>query len=176
MDADKDVVEVKNFVFFWHGWPGQWYPSVFVGEDGTKYVCAEQWMMAEKARLFKDEDMRKEILATDKPKKMKALGRKVRNFDGEVWDKNARDIVYRGNVLKFSQNPELKQKLIATGDKILAEASPLDKIWGIGLAASDKNARDQKLWKGKNWLGECLMRARETILQLEKEKKDEPQS
>eukprot|EP01089_Gocevia_fonbrunei_P023363 TRINITY_DN981_c0_g1_i1.p1 TRINITY_DN981_c0_g1~~TRINITY_DN981_c0_g1_i1.p1 ORF type:complete len:178 (-),score=31.46 TRINITY_DN981_c0_g1_i1:54-587(-) len=159
VDSDPDVTYTDKFVFFWKGWPSQWYSAKF-SVDGDNYVCAEQYMMAEKARLFKDEDTREKILAKASPKAHKALGRSVKNFDQTVWEENAVKIVAQGNRYKFNQHPELKQKLLNTGDRILVEASPLDKIWGIGLAADDPRALNQKKWLGKNWLGEALMTVR----------------
>jgi ribA/ribD-fused uncharacterized protein len=155
----SDVTERGGFVFFWHGWPSQWHPASFTIE-GAGYTCAEQFMMAEKARLFGDEETRARILATDSPREHKALGRRVKGFDAARWTEVCREIVYRGNVAKFTQNAELAAKLRATGDQTLVEASPLDLVWGIGLAAEDPRATDPSAWPGKNWLGEALMRVR----------------
>jgi hypothetical protein len=155
----SDVTERDGFVFFWNGWPSQWHPADFT-IDGVAYTCAEQFMMAEKARLFGDDETLRQILAATSPREHKALGRNVRGFDEERWTAACREVVYRGNVGKFSQNAELKALLLATGDKTLVEASPTDRIWGIGLAADDRRATDRSAWRGKNWLGEALMRVR----------------
>ena len=155
------VVETESFVFFWRP-PAvfcQWTPSKFV-VDGVWYSCAEQYMMAEKARLFEDEDVRVQILATDSPRAHKKLGRKVKGFVGEVWEAQRSEIVYRGSLAKFGQNPHILAQLLATGEKTLVEASPLDTIWGIGLDAVDEAAQDPSRWKGLNLLGEALMRVR----------------
>ena len=151
-----------KYVLFWDGPFSQWHPSVFK-VDGTTYNCAEQFMMAEKAKLFGDTKKRKEIMKTSSPKKQKHLGREVKPFDKNRWNSVARDIVFRGNVAKFSQNEDLKKELLSTGNRVLAEASPVDEIWGIGLAEDDPEALNPKNWKGTNWLGEVLMRVRETI-------------
>ena len=157
-----DVTERGNFVFFWHGWPSQWHPSTFeIG--GITYSCCEQYMMAEKARLFGDEATLEKIMATASPKEQKALGREVSPFDGAKWTRVCRDIVYRGNLAKFSQNADLLAQLLATGDKILVEASPTDLVWGIGLAAKDEKATDPSQWRGKNWLGEALIQVRREL-------------
>lgn len=138
-----------------------WYTSYFKDDSGTLYSCMEQYMMAEKARLFGDKETEEKIMKTDKPRQMKRLGRKVAGFDEEVWKQKARDIVTQGCYLKFSQNEELKQGLLDTGSAIIAEANPWDKLWSIGLAADHKNAKNREAWKGSNWLGECLMTVRD---------------
>jgi len=153
------VTERDGFVFFWSGWPSQWYPSPFTIER-IPYTCCEQFMMAEKARLFGDEPTRQQILATESPVEQKALGRKVTPFDDATWTAACREIVYLGNLAKFTQNPALRELLVATGTSTIVEASPTDKIWGIGLAADDPLATNRARWRGKNWLGEALMRVR----------------
>lgn len=155
----SDPSERDGFVFFWNGWPSQWHPAAFT-VDGVAYSCAEQFMMAEKARLFGDEETLASILAASSPREHKALGRRVKGFDGERWTAACREIVRRGNLAKFSQSPELLALLLATGSKTLAEASPTDRIWGIGLAAEDPRATDRSAWRGTNWLGEVLMQVR----------------
>ena len=167
-----DAGEKLEFIFFWgHHQNGtrvtqaclsQWYPAQFV-IDGITYRCTEQWMMAEKARLFGDEYNRKKILEAKEPKEMKSLGRQVRNFNADVWNNQAQAIVTKGNIAKFSQNPELKSFLLNTGNKVLVEASPYDKIWGIGMGRDEDGIKNPHNWKGTNWLGLCLMEARDAI-------------
>ena len=140
----------------------QWYPCEFK-EDNITYTSAEQYMMAEKAKLFGDDEIRREILSTSDPRKCKALGRKVKNFDKAVWDKNKEKIVRHGNAEKFMQNRELRNFLLSTGDKVLAEASPVDRIWGIGLGKNNPNALNPEKWRGQNLLGFALMNARNDI-------------
>ncbi len=132
----------------------QWYPAPFE-VHGVLYPTAEHWMMAGKARLFKDEETLAEILAAPDPKTAKALGRKVASFEDKVWKAKAREIVTAGNLYKFSQNPALKEFLLSTGSRVLVEASPFDKIWGIGLSASNPNAADPRIGKGKT-VGICI--------------------
>ena len=132
-----------DFVFFWghddrefnvgKSCLSQWYLCLF-NVDNIYYNCAEQYMMAEKARIFGDEEAWQQIMASYDPMTIKKLGRKVRNFNAHVWKKNCQKIVMIGNLAKFSQIPGLKEYLLGTGDKILVEASPKDTIWGIGLA------------------------------------------
>lgn len=131
--------------------------------DGTDYTCSEQYMMAKKAELFDDEDTLKKIMATDSPHEQKALGKKVKNFNKAKWEAVAKEVVYRGCLAKFNQNPDLKAFILSTEDQVLVEASPTDTIWGIGLAENDPRALDPNQWKGTNWLGEVLMDVRDTI-------------
>ena len=158
----KGITETETLVLFWGGWPSQWHPARFV-VDGVEYNCCEHFMMAEKARVFGDAEALEKILASGSPRQQKALGRKVRNFDGGVWNTVCRGIVYAGNLARFSQDEREAQTLLDTGDKTIVEASPLDRIWGIGLAQDDPRARQRSQWQGKNWLGDALMQARETI-------------
>ena len=140
----------------------QWYPCEFEAE-GTKYTSAEQYMMAEKARLFGDEEIRAQILKTSDPAICKKLGRKVRNFNQERWNKNRENIARKGNFYKFSQNAKLREFLLSTGDKILAEASPRDRIWGIGMGKNNPDALDPAKWRGRNLLGFAIMAVRKKI-------------
>lgn len=160
----SQVIETDTMVLFWQppGIFGQWTPSPFT-VDGVAYTCAEQFMMAEKARLFGDEATRAKILATDSPRDHKALGRQVAGFDPDTWERACLAIVVRGNLAKFSQNPAMKAALLATGDRLLVEASPLDKIWGVGLRADDPRIHDRAQWRGQNLLGEALMRVRSEL-------------
>ena len=137
-----------KYIFFWgHNEknPGeitkkslsQWYNCLFK-IDGITYYTAEQYMMSQKALLFNDNETNLKIMKEKDPKTYKALGRQVKNFDPSIWDKNKFEIVVKGNTAKFSQNEELKKFLLNTNDKILVEASPHDKIWGIGMDENHK--------------------------------------
>jgi ribA/ribD-fused uncharacterized protein len=161
------------YLFFWGHRPlpngeigkpcfSQWWPATFV-VSGASYPSAEHFMMAEKARLFGDEDTRAQILDAASPKAAKELGRRVRNFDEAVWSKSRFEFVVAGNLAKFSQNPELKAFLLSTGHQVLVEASPVDRIWGIGLAANDERAMKPEAWRGLNLLGFALMEVRERL-------------
>ena len=140
----------------------QWFPCSFAVE-GNNYTTAEQYMMAEKARLFGEEEIRRQILREAGPMACKRLGRKVSNFEKEVWDARCGEIVVKGNVAKFSQNSELKAFLLSTGNAILAEGAPRDKIWGIGMGKSNPLAQDPALWRGRNLLGFALMEVRDIL-------------
>jgi len=145
-----------SYHFFWGGNTpySQWYRTAFV-EDGIVYSSSEQYMMYKKAKLFKDERSANEILATPDPKRAKALGRSITNFDEHTWDGKKWDIVEQGNYLKFSQNPVLRQRLLETPvDTLFVEASPYDRIWGIGF--SKENALTNRDRWGGNLLGRIL--------------------
>lgn len=148
----------EQFTFFWSGPFSQWHRCKFA-VDGVEYNCAEQYMMHQKALFFKDTETAKKIMETSSPKAQKALGRQVTSFDAGAWDGVARDVVLRGNLAKFKQNPDLLATLLATKGT-LVEASPYDKIWGIGLKEGDPKTLDRATWRGKNWLGQVLTAAR----------------
>ncbi|MER7520199.1 NADAR family protein [Streptomyces sp. NPDC126499] len=139
----------------------QWWPSPFA-VDGVRYATAEHWMMAEKARLFGDAEAEAAALQAPTPAQAKNAGRLVRGFDEAVWEEHRFGIVVRGSVHKFSSEP-LRAFLLGTGARVLVEASPLDRVWGIGLAADDPRAFDPDRWRGLNLLGFALMEARERL-------------
>jgi ribA/ribD-fused uncharacterized protein len=141
----------------------QWFRCTFT-VDGNAFNCAEQYMMYGKARLFDDAEVAAEILAADHPRQHKALGRKVKQFDDKRWRRERETIVRAGNHAKFTQNPALHAELLATRGTTLVEASPYDKIWGIGLAATDPRAADASQWKGQNLLGKILTALRDELL------------
>ena len=140
----------------------QWFESSFTIDD-IVYQTAEHWMMVAKARLFNDDETLALILETSDPKTAKALGRKVKKFDDDVWNAKARQLVTEGNLAKFGQNEELRAFLLATGNLVLVEASPYDRIWGIGLKADDESAKNPANWQGQNLLGFALMDVREML-------------
>lgn len=149
----------NNFLFFWGGTYSQWCPSRFT-IDGVEYNCTEQYMMAKKALMFNDFDAYREIMLEKQPAIQKAIGKKVRGFDKEKWEKYCRKIVYDGNFAKFSQNKDMKLELMETNDLEIVEASPEDRIWGIGLHETNPLAWDKATWQGTNWLGEAIMKVR----------------
>lgn len=162
-----------KYVYFWghskrgdgqltHSCFSQWWTAPFV-VDGITYPTAEHYMMAQKAKLFADEDSFVKIIASSHPKQAKALGRKVLGFDDKVWNEHRFDIVVAGNLAKFAQHPKLRDYLLATGQRVLVEASPVDKIWGVGLAKEDDNIANPLQWKGLNLLGFALMEVRDRL-------------
>lgn len=144
-------------LFFGNDTPlSNWYPAEFVVDD-IRFYHVEQYMMYQKAILFQDLEMAKKIVSKKyTPKYVKSLGRKVKNFDEKMWAEKSIDIVTKGVVNKFIQNPPLLVDLYQTKGTMIAEASPYDKIWGIGLSVSHKNSQDVAKWKGKNLLGKIL--------------------
>lgn len=163
----------NKYIYFWGHQPSkngeitktcfsQWWKSDFV-IDGDKYCCMEQYMMAEKARIFDDEEILDRILESRNPREIKALGRKVRNFDQEVWENSRYSIVLIGNYNKFIQNEELKEFILGARNRVLVEASPYDKVWGIGMAQDNENIENPFRWKGINLLGFALIEIRDEI-------------
>jgi hypothetical protein len=140
----------------------QWWIAPFE-VDGITYKTAEHWMMAEKARLFKDEETLKAILALESPAEAKAAGRLIRRFDPAEWDAHKFDIVVEGNLHKFRQNEVLGGFLVGTGSRVLVEASPADAVWGIGMGADHSDAKEPDRWKGENLLGYALMEVRDKL-------------
>jgi ribA/ribD-fused uncharacterized protein len=137
----------------------QWWPAPFTVEGDT-YPTAEHFMMSEKARLFGDEETRSKILTAPHPKAAKQLGRAVQGFDDRRWEEARFGLVVRGNLAKFGQNAPLRDFLLNTGNRVLVEASPVDRVWGIGLAANDPLAEHPEQWRGLNLLGFALMEVR----------------
>ena len=132
--------------------------------DGIEYNCAEQWMMASKARTFTgNDDILAEILHNNDPTKIKAFGRKVQNYDDNIWSRVRYEVVVKGNYAKFSQNDNLKKILLDTRDAILVEASPYDTIWGVGLGINNPDVNNPAKWRGQNLLGKALMEVREQL-------------
>ena len=159
-----------KYVLFWGHRPGkdgaitkacfsQWYEAAFT-IDGVHYPTAEHYMMAEKARLFDDGVALQRVLAAPTPGAAKAVGREIIGFDEETWLAHRWRIVVAANVGKFSQNGLLAEFLLQTGDRVLVEASPVDSIWGIGLAIDDPQAGNPQCWQGLNLLGFALMEVR----------------
>ena len=163
MDSNSLKNCEKYHFFFGSESPfSQWHPSPFKIND-IMYANTEQYMMAEKARLFNDLTTCAQILATTKPYEIKRLGRVVKNFDEAKWCLERERIVYEGNLAKFSQNKKLFDFICQSDPSIIVEASPYDKIWGIGLDKSHPDSSDPSKWKGLNLLGKCLMTVRDII-------------
>lgn len=159
-----------KYLFFWGHQPerdggigkgclSQWWPCTF-SADGESFASAEHYMMWRKALLFGDDAVAARVLAARTPAEAKALGREVSNFSDPDWVSARLQIVVEGNLAKFGQDPALRSYLLGTGSRVLVEASPQDRVWGIGLVASDPRASDPAQWLGLNLLGEALMKVR----------------
>lgn len=157
-------MRMEKFTFFWHTASpfSQWHPADFI-VNGLQYTSAEQYMMHQKALLFGDLKIAEQIMSTNSASVQKKLGRQVKGFDQTVWEAECQRIVYEGNQAKFTQNEELLEALLATRGTTLVEASPDDRIWGVGLAEDNPRIRNRSTWRGTNWLGEILTRLREEI-------------
>ncbi|OIV37654.1 hypothetical protein BIV57_09795 [Mangrovactinospora gilvigrisea] len=179
--APRDVAELAErtsrgetfkYLHFWGHTPkkdgsvsaacfSQWWQGAPFTVDGVEYATAEHWMMAGKARLFGDAAAEAKALAAGHPRDAKSAGREVRGFVEAVWERERFRLVVEGNRAKFGQHPELADFLAGTGARVLVEASPVDRVWGIGLAKDDPRAADPSRWRGLNLLGFALMEARD---------------
>jgi len=188
---DRDLIRAirerdeDRFTFFWETKSpfSQWHKSFFfsskvsfhkgIDEEQREHLesslpkekefsSAEQFMMYHKAVIFLDREIAQGIINTSDPRKIKELGRQVKNYDDDIWRYHRSNVVYEGNKAKFSQNPDLLEALTDTMGTTLVEAAPNDKIWGIGLVANDPKAQNRGTWEGKNLLGEIL-----TLLRIE---------
>jgi len=176
---NQELIEAFNrgakikYIFFWgHTQPkdgsvnkscfSQWYPAPFEIE-GVRYATAEHYMMAEKARCFDDLEIEQKVVACSCPKAAKAFGRAVKNFDPKVWNVAGYKAVVRGNVAKFSQNENMLDLLLKTKNRVIVEASPRDRVWGIGMGQSNPHVENPNFWKGRNLLGYALMEARKEL-------------
>ncbi len=169
-----DAGNKAEYLLFWGHQPSkdgtvtkscfsQWFGAKFE-IDGIKYPTAEHYMMASKARLFNDLDAEQSILKSKQPKDAQRLGRGVRGFDEKVWKEHRFELVVSGNLAKFSQNEPFQDFLLNTKTRVIVEASPDDRIWGIGLATDNPDAKNPRRWLGLNLLGFALMEVRERLL------------
>lgn len=164
-------IETDTHIYFYGGPFSQWAECRFNAKvpDGEswEFNTAEKYMMLCKAAFFEDKESYEAIIRSDNPAAAKAMGRKVKGFDIDKWNEVARDVVFTGNLAKFTSTPTWKRIILETGNRILVEGSPTDRMWGVGLAYDDPRILDEKNWRGTNWLGEVLMEVRESILQSE---------
>lgn len=145
-----------------NGYLSNWYMSEFTYND-IKFSSMEQYMMYQKAVTFHDYDVAKDIMGTDDVAEIKALGRKVKNYSDVIWNGLRQIVIYQGLFAKFQQNVTLKQRLLETGDSIIAECAVRDTIWGIGLSMKDTKRFDINEWQGTNLLGFALMAVRKEL-------------
>ena len=163
-------MEHNNAIFFWgvnheFGWLSNFYKSDFVDSDNNKYNCNEKYFMAHKCLTFAPENklILDQIMAQTDPLRIKNFGRKIPNFNEEIWTTVKYNIMVDGLRLKFSQNENLKNKLMLTKDKMLYEASPYDSIWGIGLTGYKAMNLQPNSYRGQNLLGLALMEVRSEL-------------
>ena len=196
----QDQLNKHGAVCFWqefkkHGYLSQWFSGANANTDNAgsnknpqfagidlfdkrpanvnktfSFYNCEQYMMFQKASLFKDVKIKQKIIQEHNPKNIKKLGREVKNFNNATWNKYKEFIVYQGNLLKFSSNEELKTRLLNTGNKVLIETSPFDSVYGIGLDYYGCSLNKQQFdllnvnnWKGSNLLGFALMQVRDEL-------------
>lgn len=175
-DLIQQVQQGRQFkyLYFWGHTPkqnnyvdkscfSQWFPSPFK-QDDIEYLTAEHYMMAQKAQLFNDDEIFHQILKVTHPNEAKQLGRKVQHYDEQLWQEKRFEIVVQANLAKFSQHPELRDFLLTTHDRILVEASPVDRVWGIGMAQDHEHIQAPNQWQGLNLLGFALMQVRSQFL------------
>lgn len=145
-----------------NGYLSNWYMSEFTYND-IKFSSMEQYMMYQKAITFHDYEVAKDIMGTDDVAEIKALGRKVKNYSDVIWNGLRQIVIFQGLFAKFQQNVTLKQRLLETGDSIIAECAVRDTIWGIGLSMKDTKRFDINEWQGTNLLGFALMAVRKEL-------------
>ncbi len=169
----------ENYIFFWKEWPSNFKKAPFIAiidseeirrnlkiQKTQEFLWTEQYFMWWKAITFEDWDIAKQILVADSPQRARELGRKVRGYDDKAWSRIREKVMFDANFLKYSQNPDLKAKLLNPDwqDKHYVEASPYDRIWAIGLSWEDPKCEDPRNWRGTNLLGKCLDNVREYLL------------
>jgi ribA/ribD-fused uncharacterized protein len=170
----EQIKENSKYIFFWGHHPSkdglitktcfsQWWLSSLKVDD-VLYKTAEHWMMAKKAELFHDFEAFERIIKVNSPAEAKKIGREVKNYEENLWLENRFEIVKKGNFHKFRQNLALREFLVNTKDRIIVEASPVDAIWGVGLAPDNPQITNPKDWKGLNLLGFALMEVRDELV------------
>ncbi len=162
--ASTNVVKEGNYTFFFgKDTPlSNFYPAPFY-LDGRHFNCSEQYIQWRKAQMFKDVEAAEEILKVDDPVKQKDLGKKVKNFEKEVWERDCPEALTRGLLQKFLTNPACKQFLKETENTTLAECNKHDRLFGIGLPLSSGEKGNVASWKGQNYLGKMLMDVRSKV-------------
>lgn len=151
-----------KYVFFWGSEFSNFYPCRFT-VDGIEFNCSEQYFMWRKAKFFNDEECAEKILKAKHPQEQKRLGRNVKDFDIAKWEIEREDAMYQGVYNKFSQNQKLKNLLLKYKDHKFVEASPYDRIWGIGMREDAFGVTNEKHWLGLNLLGKIIDKVRDEL-------------
>jgi ribA/ribD-fused uncharacterized protein len=151
----KNVEEKFIFYFGQESIFSHWFKCHFIIKKQS-FCCVEQYIMYKKALLFHDVDIANKILNSSNPARHRYLGKQVRGFDKKMWQQKCKQFAQDGNLAKFSQNTALIESLLKTEGRSFAEASPYDRIWGIGLSISNPKIYDRSKWRGRNWAGEVL--------------------
>lgn len=155
------MIITDKYVLFWGSIFSNFAITPYVSFDGIEFYCTEQEFMYRKAMLFDDYESAKKIRMASTPRECKVLGRNVKNFDNVIWDKLRYDVMYNACKAKFTQDEEAHNQLMSYPGKTFVEASPYDRIWGIGLGEYDPKAWDEKTWRGQNLLGKVLTQIRD---------------
>lgn len=157
-------MEDKKYTFFWKSDSpfSNFYKCKF-RVDNIDFFSSEQYFMYKKAMAFMDAETAELILKTKLPWEAKKLGRQVKNFNKKEWDEMCQKIMYDAVHHKFTQNQSLLKVLMATGNTKFIEASPFDKIWGIGLTEEDAKKTPEENWLGTNFLGIVLTQLRDDL-------------
>ncbi|HYV92554.1 MAG TPA: NADAR family protein [Chitinophagales bacterium] len=163
MNNQKNMKEEFIFYFGPDSVFSHWYKCNFA-IDGKNYCCVEQYIMYKKAILFNDLEIANKILHSSDPQRHRYLGKQVAGFIKSVWQNECKQYAYEANYAKFTESEKLMKALVDTKEKSLAEASPYDRNWGIGLSVANPRNQDRKNWRGKNWCGEVLELVRRNIL------------
>ncbi len=161
----NDIVIKNGYALFWSGVFSNWYHS-WIYKDGRGFPTSEHLFMYEKALLFNDMEIAEKIIRVSTPRDAKALGRKVRNFDTDVWDENKFDIMYGAVLEKFKQNEDLRKELLDSkyDNLCFVEASPYDRVWGIGYGVEEAFEEPNVHSWGQNFLGEVLNKVRTELM------------
>jgi len=154
-------------IYFWkvlenNGFLSNWWICE-IDYDGRKFISSEQLFMYLKAKLFNDDEVAEKIMQTSRQNEIKALGREVKNFDETIWNKHKYELMFIANKAKFRFDYQITDMLLETGDAKLVEASPVDRIWGIGLDAKTAKNIPEANWPGQNLLGQVLMDLRDLL-------------
>jgi ribA/ribD-fused uncharacterized protein len=158
----------NTHVYFWGSYLSNFWLTKIQSPEGCAlpnftFNCSEQLFMMEKALFFNDYEAAFFMAACENGGSVKAIGRKVLNFDEKAWYDVSYEKMLMACKAKFAQNAVLAEQLKATGERIIVEASPTDLIWGVGLHEDDPLILNERNWRGENRLGRVLMEVRAGI-------------